>query len=255
MERSVLAVCLLTRGYKDLSHYEKLIKRNKCLEKFNNHLYNVDFIIFHEGNINIDHQKYISEQTPSIKFRFVDVSKDFKNDKKIEFYPPTKNFGLGYRNMCSFWFVGFWKYVCRYSKIIRIDEDCYIDFYFNDIFAKLDSKICVYGKYVFDSPKVTEGLNEFTQKFFERRGKIVETKKPAGPYTNLIGLNLRLLRRNVVLEDYIKEINLSNNIYIYRWGDLPLWGEVLHYLYKDEDHLECKEIKYYHGSHKRDVNN
>lgn len=43
-------------------------------------------------------------------------------------------------------------------------------------------------------------------------------------------------------------------IYYNRWGDLPLWGEILFYLYDIEDYCECKEIKYYHGSNKGTYN-
>ena len=37
-------------------------------------------------------------------------------------------------------------------------------------------------------------------------------------------------------------------IYYNRWGDLPLWGEILFYFYNKEDYCLTNEIKYYHGS-------
>ena len=37
-------------------------------------------------------------------------------------------------------------------------------------------------------------------------------------------------------------------IYIYRWGDLPLWGEVISYFYDKSDYLIYNKINYYHGS-------
>ena len=43
-------------------------------------------------------------------------------------------------------------------------------------------------------------------------------------------------------------------IYIYRWGDLPLWGEVLFYMYNKSKYLETTEIKYYHESYDTFVN-
>ncbi len=59
-------------------------------------------------------------------------------------------------------------------------------------------------------------------------------KKPlnhgiGGPYTNVVGLNLKEMRKNVLLTQYIKSIKKTDNIYIYRWGDHPLWGEALLY--------------------------
>ena len=51
------------------------------------------------------------------------------------------------------------------------------------------------------------------------------------------------------------EIDESNNIYIYRWGDLPLWGEVMEYFYDKKDFLIYNRINYYHGSLNTYVNN
>jgi len=49
-------------------------------------------------------------------------------------------------------------------------------------------------------------------------------------------------------------VDKSNNIYIYRWGDLPLWGEVLEYFYKKHDYLIYNKINYFHGSLGKYVN-
>ena len=80
-------------------------------------------------------------------------------------------------------------------------------------------------------------------------------KSPSGPYTNIIGFNLKKLRENVILQKYIEQVKYSNCIYIYRWGDLPLWGEVLHYLYEKKDYIKSNLIKYYHKSHNKYINN
>ena len=65
-------VVVLTRGYDDINKYRQLIKRNKSILK---NLYDVsiDIIIFHEGNINIQHQEYIQSQTPLLKIIFVNL--------------------------------------------------------------------------------------------------------------------------------------------------------------------------------------
>jgi hypothetical protein len=38
-------------------------------------------------------------------------------------------------------------------------------------------------------------------------------------------------------------------IYRRRWGDLPLWGEVIYYIFGSELLKIDKDIKYFHGSH------
>jgi hypothetical protein len=246
------AIVVLTRGYKDKAQYKQLIARNTHLEKYANS--DIDYIIFHEGNIDQDHQHYISNFTPKLKITFVDVSKDFRT-ATMEFYQPTASFNMGYRNMCSFWFVEFWKYVTSYSYILRIDEDC---LYYSDptqVLTMLEgsNKVAAFGEFSNDHESVTKGLNQFTLDFLHQKGIRPPPAQPSGPYTNVIGLNLTLLRKNVMLMEYIKAVKLSNNIYIYRWGDLPLWGEVLRYMYADKDYAVDPTIHYFHGSHKKQV--
>jgi len=246
------AVVVLTRGYKNINNYYQLINRNKHIEKYyiNN---NISFLVFHEGNIPINHQEYIYKQTPKLKLDFIDVSDNFKK-KDLPYYKPTESFRIGYRNMCSFWFVGFWKYLQKYNKILRIDEDCNLLSNYNTIFTLLNNHVSVFGKWSKDDEFVTHGLNDFTLQFFKKYNINIDKKFPGGPYTNVIGFNLDYLRKNTLLFQYINVINKSNNIYIYRWGDLPLWGEVLHYMYPKNTYLNYNKLSYYHGSHKLLVN-
>ena len=43
-------------------------------------------------------------------------------------------------------------------------------------------------------------------------------------------------------------------IYKRRWGDLPLWGEVIFYIFGNESLYINSKLKYYHESHKLNVN-
>ena len=227
-------VVVLTRGYDDINKYRQLIKRNKSILK---NLYDVsiDIIIFHEGNINIQHQEYIQSQTPLLKIIFVNLKEKnnaFKTEKSnLPIYPPTNRWGFGYRHMCSFWFCDFFDYLEEYDSIIRIDEDCVIDFSLDELFFQLQEKTIVFGKMIRDHDFVTKGLNEFTLQFIKTN--LIDSNKgpknPYGPYTNVIGMNMGLLRKNQTILNYIQNIQRSNYIYIYRWGDLPLWGEVIKY--------------------------
>jgi hypothetical protein len=240
------AIVVLTRGYSNIIDYNKLIERNKILE--NTIMLNTDYIIFHEGNIPVEHQTYISNKTPSLDLQFINVEKDFK---KIytDIDPRTKGFSLGYRNMCNFWFSNFWKYTEKYEKVVRIDEDIKLYSDVNFIFNKLNTKIACYGSWQNDCDWVTRNLNNTTLQFFKKKyNEDKVTRNPSGPYTNVIGWNLKELRKNNKIFEYIDEVVKTNMIYYNRWGDLPLWGEILFYLYDKEDYSECKEIKYYHGS-------
>ncbi len=252
MTKRVIAI--LTRGYRNKRRYGMLIRRNKSIEKYLSNK-DIDCVIFHEGNINLYHQKYIKRQTPSLQIKFIDVGNEFNPGRQCKVYDPTKIFGLSYRHMCSFWFIGFWKYLNDYDQVLRIDEDCIIYFDIMKCFEMLQNKVSVYGMYSVDRDYVTKGLNDFTKEFFlTETGENIPQKVSGGPYTNIIVFDLKKLRENLLLKKYIHAIDKSNNIYIYRWGDLPLWGEVLNYFYKENEHICSKSIKYYHGSHNIKVN-
>ena len=243
------AVVVLTRGYSKKEGYSTLIKRNKKLERYYNK--NIRYIIFHEGNISENHQEYIQLQT-IIPLNFVNVSKSFRTEK-IDFYPPTSRFSLDYRNMCNFWFCDFWMYLTDYNKILRIDEDCFYESDYNNVFNILDDKVAVYGLWSGDEEFVTKGLQDFTKTFMYQHNKKPLKNKIGGPYTNVLGLNLKEMRKNMLLTQYIKTVKKSDNIYIYRWGDLPLWGEALSYCFPINSYTKSNQIQYYHGSHNKEI--
>jgi hypothetical protein len=240
-------IAVLTRGYNNLEDYSLLIRRNKCIE---NNLINknTDNLIFHEGNISEEQQKYIQTQTPNLNIIFKEILFDKEKEKiKIE---EAHRFSYGYRHMCSFWFVDFWNYVKNYDYLLRIDEDCFINFNIDEIFNNLKTKLFISGRQSFDHKFVTIGLNQFSLNFF----KSPIPKRPYGPYTNIFGLSLTQLRQNEQLFQYIQSVDESQMIYKRRWGDLPLWGEVIFYIFGDESLYITPKLKYYHESHKLNVN-
>lgn len=259
------AVVVLTRGYDDSRNYQSLIKRNISIAVHLKDKKNTDILIFHEGNIIVEHQNLIKRVTPLLNISFVNIKEKghaFSDEKnKIPFYKPTERYKLGYRHMCSFWFVDFWNYVEDYDKIIRVDEDCVVQFDIMEIFDLLDDKVACYGSWVRDDPEWIYGLRNFTLQFLKNND--VEIKNSitpehidsylgnwsgvvSGPYTNVFGLNLKLLRENEMLKKYVNVVKSQNSIYLFRWGDLPLWGEVLNYFYDSSKHLKTLKIKYMH---------
>ena len=250
--RSCIAV--LTRGYDDMSMYYALIRRNlairdNLLDK------TIDILIFHEGNITQEHQTHITKETPELNIKFVDVNNGlaFKRQKAdIDFHPDTSRFGIGYRHMCSFWFVDFWHFVDDYDRMLRIDEDCYIDFNIDSVLKNLDTKDFICGKWTRDFDFVTIDLNKTTLQYIGKDMSHVET--PGGPYTNVFAINLENVRYNQILRKYIKVVEDSGNIYRYRWGDLPLWGEAIYYILGMKSILIDASIRYVHESHDTTVN-
>jgi len=220
----------------------------------------MDIVLFHEGNIESEHQLYIQSQTPLLRLVFVDISSHaFKKEKDSIPIEEVLDSAKGYRHMCSFWFVDFWHFVQDYDTIVRIDEDCYMYSSIDAIFLKLQDYTIVTGVVEPDDAHATVGLTKFTLDFIDRtrnRHSFTETtpKTPSGPYTNLIGFSLNVLRQNTLLHEYIQAIDMSEMIYRRRWGDLPLWGEAVHYILGTSTMCVDTEIKYIHGSHGKAIN-
>ena len=250
-------IAVLTRGYIDTKDYEKLINRNKAIDSYLTDK-STDIVIFHEGNIPNDHQEYISEKTPSLHFVFVNVNNGYAFKKEKESIPWQDHYGgyIGYRHMCSFWFVDYLHFLKDYDLVIRIDEDCIIYFSLNSAFSKLEKYLIGCGHMCEDDDFVTIGLNRLTLNFMEEEfGMNGDTKRPGGPYTNLLLLNINRIRKNNLLLRYIKKVEDTNCIYSHRWGDHSLWGEFIHYFFSRTDYYVDKEYTYFHGSHDILLNN
>ena len=123
----------------------------------------------------------------------------------------------------------------------------------------MDEYVFICGHVSIDYDYVTKGLNAFSLDFLKTHAdkfnfKKNDEKNPNGPYTNLFGILLNKVRNNDIFEAYRNEIDSSDMIYKRRWGDLPLWGEVIYYIFGDESLNTNNSIKYFHGSHRYQVN-
>ena len=235
------AIAVLSRGHKNNEDYSGLILRNKFIEE--NIKDNYDILIFNEGDITKEQQRYIQSKTV-LDLKFVSIT-PFEPIPGVIFDSDTVIFGWGYRHMCNFWFIDFLNYVKEYDLMLRIDDDCIIRSNIDDIFKELEDYVCVYGDWRDDYENVTKHLNSFS---VETIGGTIKQRDPSGPYTNVVGFNLIKLRDSVSFLKFLNTLKKSNNIFIYRWGDLPLWGEVLSYIFTQKEHKKML-IKYYHGSH------
>lgn len=251
-------IAALTRGYETFDKYSDLIKRNKAIETHLNDK-TIDILLFHEGNITHEHQILIAKETPLLTILFVNIlGGAFKNEKaSVAFDKETARFSLSYRHMCSFWFVDFWNFVKEYDYLLRIDEDCFVECNLDKIFVSLQQYTFIAGHQGHDAGFVTKGLNAFSLAFIQRHlnypFKSRTPKSPSGPYTNLFALDLKI-RNNEIFQQYIADVDKSNYIYERRWGDLPLWGEMIYYIFGTSNIMIDKNIKYFHGSHRAQVN-
>jgi hypothetical protein len=257
-----VAVCVLTRGYKNKFMYSDLVTRNrsifKNLTKYSRE-YDIEYIIFHEGNITSDHQEYIQSRTPSILFKFVDVGHEFTNEKQLKsiYTKPTtlsESFSSGYKSMCKFWFDGFLRYTSAYDYIIRIDEDCFLlDFPLRELIQKMKAKDVHYitpSNLKSDHADVTVGLEELANEFLKSNKSLMMDALTLenNPYTNVFLIDGHWYRENKIFRDFCEKVHASNGIFVNRWGDLPLWGVVIKICEKTPAEILDSRIKYIHGS-------
>jgi hypothetical protein len=252
-------IALLTRGYTNATDYYKLIKRNQHISNNLNDK-SIDILIFHEGNIGEEHQQHIQRQTPDIRLQFIDISSGaFLKENENVPVESGHGFGIGYRHMCSFWFVDFWKYVQEYDYLLRIDEDCYVDFNIDRVFQDMNTCYFLAADNCYDCVTMTIGLNSFSMEFMEKNKDRVMFKSkdpihPHGPYTNVFCISLNVMKENEMFREYVEEVDRSKMIYRRRWGDLPLWGEVIVYIFGTDCLTLDKSLKYYHESHNLYIN-
>ena len=253
-------IAVLARGYDDMSAYWKLIERNQYISR-NLKDKSMTLFIFHEGNIQQPHQHKIQESTPELTIVFKDIRDiAFPDSKKhVKMVTDKKYGGLGYRHMCSFWFIDFFEAVTDYDKVIRIDDDCIVGFSIDNMFSNLDKYTFVAGGASSDVGVQTDGLNKFSLNFINKHKgtySFPDTKprRSGGPNTQLMGFSIPKIRENEMFQKYKEDVKASDHIYRYRWGDLPLWGEAIQYIFGVNSILYDKSLRYYHGSHKRKMN-
>lgn len=243
-----IAIVGLVRGYpQNKNLYESLIIRNNSIYenivKLRSNL--VDVIIFHEGNISIEDQHYIKSNSFE-ELKFKNVSQYFINNNDLELVEKNK-FNLGYRQMCRFNMYHIWEEVKEYDYILRVDEDVEITKFDPHVFEYMESKNIKYmtGRFSKEIHKLTnETLLPFLKVFTNLNTK--KTYDHKFPYTNLYSTSVKFWRieENMHL---LKKIALSNEQITYRWGDIPVLGNLLNH--NNEKISLFPKLEYKHVSH------
>lgn len=259
-----IAICALTKGYFFKKNYGALIDRNKhiyenIIKKYN---FDIDLIIFHEGNIKPSHQVFVKKKSGFDSLKFIDIREAFSN-QKINYSPfcsetrLSKRFSHGYKCMCKFWFSDFLDYLKAYKFVIRVDEDCLIkSFPIDEFVKKLENNLCSYiTPLIFekDEGDVTLGLDKFCHDFFDKHHPPRVPNLNINPYSNVFMIDTQFFVNSTLFTTFAKEVLETGCIFINRWGDAVLWGAILS-MYKTNVMLESRAIRYLHGSHGTMIN-
>jgi hypothetical protein len=154
-------VFTLIMGGPDYRDYEIFLESIKCIRKSVAPGAHVDFIGFHEGNVQPKMQKRLADELAAederVKLRFFDVRLygGFvlpPRTPPIRYDGPHTRSGyelkhLGYRHMCRFMALLWFRALAKYEYAMRVDEDVcvYRGHTTGDLFKQLRAERAVYG--------------------------------------------------------------------------------------------------------------
>lgn len=251
----------LVRGYKDLSKYNQLINRNLSISKFinfNNH----DMIIFHEGNIEKEHQSHIRSKSKNEQIKFINIKKDFENsDSEIVAHenltnnsPGGHSIYLGAKNMFRFYSMRCFAYLDEYDYIMRADEDIlFANVLGYDIFdfMKSNNLILGYGYRKIDGHPLATTIIPYIKKYIEQKqitthcsGKEININHF---YSNLSIYKTSFWKKPECL-GYLKYMHDSEGIYSKRWGDHIIHSNAIKMFSHPDQWHRFKDLQYQHQS-------
>jgi hypothetical protein len=250
------ALVLLTRGYPNNEWYSRLIQRNNHIyENFNKKLKTqYPLVIFHEGNITEEQQKFIVNQGKNEDVRFVNISSHFQWP---QYCNPSlmkdSGFSHGYRIMCAFNSLHIWNYCKEFDYIFRIDEDTLIGDLDYDVFEYMESKNLDYmvGRFCEEThPLTNETIPPVAHALLGEKWKEsdYDQTKLWVPYTNLYIAKTSLFLQPEV-QNFLKALVENPDFFYNRWGDHVVSGIVLKAFSKSEKTEAIPNFIYLHGSH------
>ena len=239
----------LIRGHTDLKKYDDVIKRNSLIHKNFNIRYNYPLLIFHEGNINESHQKYIIDKSEGGEnIKFINIS-------EVWILPGTggearthpRYGGFGFNKMCRFYSYEIYKYLEGYDYAMRLDDDSFIESEINyDIFEDMHKNGYDYG---YIRRKI-----DWHKKTIDTFGKFCKNylKKNVNPGNNFYN-NFHISRvnfwNNPEIKEFFNAIEKTGNIRTCRWGDSCIQAACVKFWSTREKIKEYSDFIYTHGSH------
>lgn len=241
----------LVKGYPHFNGYHKLLKRNKLLKENLLNNYPMDVIIFHEGNITIEHQNRLTHEM-GYKINFININpKYFSTPQNVNDYNL-----IGYKNMCRFNSIFIYEALKDYSFALRMDDDSFIESRIDfNIFEEMKKDNIVYvgaKKHVDPHGPTINTLPSFVRDYLSKNN--IEPKcgfdniNTENFYNNLYATDLSFWRRDYV-QKFLKEVDDSFGIYNHRWGDSTIQALTVKIFSGYENIRTFGSFKYRHDSH------
>lgn len=251
------AIVCLTRGYSKPSSYLPLIKRNRSIyEVINRHRdRQYPLILWHEGNIPVEHQLYVLAHEWNADVRFVDISRVFRLPRTIKEQDLAEHWSVGYRLMCRFHSYYIWQYTRAFDYVMRFDEDCILTSCMEDPVDALAASDGDFAAPMFtaESHRLTNRtLSLFVDNFATASGRSGKSAyNQVFPYTNCYVTRTAFWRRPEV-QQFLEAVRQDPDSVRNRWGDLPVLGVALN-LFAAPGRVYRLSMGYWHMSHNKEV--
>jgi hypothetical protein len=249
------AIVCLAKGHSNAQRYDRLMARNQSIyETINRHRERqYPLIIWHEGNISAEHQRYIQAGSLNADVRFADISSAFQlpgsvAGELVEHWP------VGYRLMCRFHTYHIWQYCRQFDYVMRIDDDCTLRSARVDPIQWLHAVGADFAAATFVSE--THGLTNrslpvFVKKYLDmihRPAAEIYFYNQVFPYTNLYVTRTAFWLEAEIQRFLYAIIREPDSIRL-RWGDLPVLGVALNIFAAPEKVASIPDLVYRHASH------
>jgi alpha 1,2-mannosyltransferase len=254
MKKKTGVICYLAN--KGLRNYFELLKSIYLLKKNFLIKYKYDVIIFHESNYSKLY-KYLITYLFKVKFELINLNKYYEENKQnISIDEDLKQYSVGYRSMCLFFFSEIFKLLDDYKYYCRLDTDSFITNRIEfDFFDFMDSRGLEYGYIaeIVESKIAVKNIDNYLNNL----DYLVRLKKNNIDIFNNDSYNLRCfytnfeiidmsIMRNEYINKFVNDVINSNNIFNYRWGDAPLRTIMISLFIEKSKIVRFRSINYTH---------
>jgi hypothetical protein len=212
-------------------------------------------IIWHQGNIIDEHQRYILARESNASVRFIDVSSVFRLPGDVKENELIESWPVGYRLMCRFHTFHIWQYTQQFDYIMRLDEDCSLSSAAIDPIQWLSRVGLDFAAARF-GPEPHKLTNRTLAPFVKRcAGNLCPSRRDANlynqsfPYTNLYVTRTGFWRQAEV-QRFLNAVVRERDFIRMRWGDLPVLGVALNMFARPGKVATIPNLTYRHESHK-----
>ncbi|KAL1502991.1 hypothetical protein AB1Y20_011061 [Prymnesium parvum] len=225
LPNSPIVVFSLVRGGPSESSYESLVNSRRCLRSAMPLELSPDDVVFHEGNVPPRIQRGLAEQIP--RLRFVDARDHFgfrPEDEALVPDPPL-DYPIGYRHMCQWMSMLWFRALRQYEYAIRVDEDvCITHLPASALLAALGANYA-YGLVTSEAHQPTLAtFLPWLRGYMARTGK--QPTLPPLPTAEIYFTNFFISRvrwwEQPEVRAFLAAVNASGGVYRHRWGDAPI---------------------------------